>query len=123
MNFLGMGTLEIIVVLLIAFIFLGPERMVEVARVLGKWVGELKRMAAELPDLVIEDDDPPKRPVGSNSTTTNQGAPISLAAQQTSASKNEPDGEPAESGPVGHQRVTRRKAPEEQQTPPPEERP
>lgn len=117
-----MGTLEIIVVLLIAFIFLGPERMVEVARVLGKWVGEMKRLAADLPELVIEDEDPPKRPVESNSTTANQGAPTTLAAQKNSTPKDEPDGELAESGPVAHQRVTRRKAPEEQETPPPEPR-
>ena len=28
MSFLGMGTLEIVIILLVAFIFLGPERMV-----------------------------------------------------------------------------------------------
>ena len=36
MNFLGMGSLEVLAILLVAFIFLGPDRMVEAARFLGK---------------------------------------------------------------------------------------
>ena len=40
MSFLGMGTMEIFIILLVAFIFLGPERMVDAARTLGKWTGE-----------------------------------------------------------------------------------
>ena len=42
MSFLGMGTMEIFIILLVAFIFLGPERMVDAARTLGKWTGELR---------------------------------------------------------------------------------
>ena len=55
MSFLGMGTMEILIILLVAFIFLGPERMVDAARTLGKWTGELRRMGstvqAEMDDL------------------------------------------------------------------------
>ena len=36
---MGMGSLEVIVILLIAFIFLGPQKMIEAARALGKLVG------------------------------------------------------------------------------------
>ena len=59
MSFLGMGTMEILIILLVAFIFLGPERMVDAARTLGKWTGELRRMGstvqAEMDDLVNVD--------------------------------------------------------------------
>ena len=59
MSFLGMGPFEIIIVLLVAFIFLGPERMAEAARTLGKWTGEIRRMGAgaraEMDDLIAED--------------------------------------------------------------------
>lgn len=59
MSFLGMGPFEIILVLLVAFIFLGPERMAEAARTLGKWTGEIRRMGAgaraEMDDLIAED--------------------------------------------------------------------
>ena len=58
MNFFGMGTMEVLVILLLAFIFLGPERMVEAARLLGKLVREARRMTAELPGLVIDEDQP-----------------------------------------------------------------
>ena len=57
MNFLGMGPMEVLIVLLVAFIFLGPERMVDAARMLGKATRELRRMAAELPQLDLDQDD------------------------------------------------------------------
>ena len=57
MGFFGMGPMEILLVLLIAFVFLGPERMVDAARLLGKAVREGRRLASELPQVVIEDDD------------------------------------------------------------------
>ena len=68
MSFLGMGPFEIIIVLLVAFIFLGPERMAEAARTLGKWTGEIRRMGAgaraEMDDLIAEDAprQPDRRP-------------------------------------------------------------
>ena len=57
MNFIGMGTMEVLIVLLVAFIFLGPNRMVDAARFLGKIAGEARRMAAELPSVVLEEDE------------------------------------------------------------------
>lgn len=57
MNFLGMGPMEVFIVLLVAFIFLGPERMVDAAKMLGKATRELSRMAAELPRLDLDQDD------------------------------------------------------------------
>ena len=68
MSFLGMGPFEIIIVLLVAFIFLGPDRMADAARTLGKWTGELRRMGAgvraEMDDLIAEDAprQPDRRP-------------------------------------------------------------
>ena len=68
MSFLGMGSIEIVVILVIAFIFLGPERMVEAARMLGKLVAEARRMAADLPDIVMDEGDPNKpKPGGGGS--------------------------------------------------------
>ena len=68
MSFLSMGPFEIIIVLLVAFIFLGPERMADAARTLGKWTGEMRRMGAgvraEMDDLIAEDAprQPDRRP-------------------------------------------------------------
>ena len=73
MNFFGMGMPEILVILLVAFIFLGPERMIDAARTLGKWTGELRRMGstvqAEMDDLTnIGDPLASRRPPTRNST-------------------------------------------------------
>ena len=54
---MGMGSLEVIVILLIAFIFLGPQKMIEAARALGKLVGQAKNMAADIPHLELDDID------------------------------------------------------------------
>jgi Sec-independent protein translocase protein TatA len=57
MNFLGMGPMEILLILGLAFIFLGPERMVEASKMLGKLVREGRKLASELPRVVLEDDE------------------------------------------------------------------
>ena len=45
MDFLGIGPLEIALVVLIAFIVLGPERIPGAMRQLGTWIRELREMA------------------------------------------------------------------------------
>ena len=90
MNFLGMGPMEVFIVLLVAFIFLGPERMVDAARMLGKATRELSRMAAELPRLDLDQED-----VFPSASRSARGT--SAAAQPgdeaTESEATEPDGE------------------------------
>ncbi len=57
MNFLGMGAMEIVLILLVAFVFLGPERLINVARFLGNAVKEGRKLASEMPRIVLEDDE------------------------------------------------------------------
>ena len=57
MNILGMGPLEILLIALVAFIFLGPERMSDAARLLGKAIREGRNIASTIPRVVVEDDD------------------------------------------------------------------
>ena len=62
MDILGIGPVELLVVALVAFLFLGPTRMVEVARSLGKMVREVRRATSDLPSLMALDepiDQPP----------------------------------------------------------------
>ena len=56
MNIIGMGPLEVLVILLLAFILLGPQKMVDSARLMGRAYREVRRMSAELPAMVLEDD-------------------------------------------------------------------
>ena len=86
MNFLGMGPLEIVLILVIAFIFLGPERMVDAARLLGKAVREGRRLATELPRVVIEDDEikviDPRRSPGSDTARRRQATDDEAPAEE-----------------------------------------
>ena len=82
MSFLGMGPFEIIIILLVAFIFLGPERMADAARTLGKWTSELRRatagVRAEMDDLITDDPThpaPPTRPTQTRPANADARAP------------------------------------------------
>ena len=56
MNILGMGFLEMLVVFFIAFIVLGPERMVDMSRKAGRLVGDLRRMNSGLRETLTADE-------------------------------------------------------------------
>lgn len=75
MSFLGMGIMEILIILIIAFIFLGPERMADAARMLGKMVREARNIAAEVPRVVVEDDDIKIVNAGEKTSLTGRDAP------------------------------------------------
>ena len=79
MNFLGMGFLEILIILIIAFIFLGPERMIDAARMLGKLVREARNIASEVPRVVVDDDDIKIVSGGETTSLTGQPAPTASA--------------------------------------------
>jgi Sec-independent protein translocase protein TatA len=49
-NFFGIGTLELLVILLVAFVALGPGKTVEVARTIGKMAREARRTLTEIMD-------------------------------------------------------------------------
>ncbi len=44
----GVGLPELVVILVIALVVLGPKRLPEVARTLGKAIGEFRRQSAEI---------------------------------------------------------------------------
>jgi Tat protein translocase TatB subunit len=46
----GIGTPELLVILIVALIVLGPERLPEIARALGKGLAELRRATSGLSD-------------------------------------------------------------------------
>jgi len=48
----GIGTPELIVILIVALIVLGPERLPEIARALGKGLAELRRATSGLTDEI-----------------------------------------------------------------------
>lgn len=54
MNILGVGPIELVVVLVIAYLVLGPERMASTVRSLAKVVRDLKEQTAGLPKTLEE---------------------------------------------------------------------
>ena len=66
MNFFGIGPLELIFVIMLALLVLGPNRMVDVAQTLGKYIREFQRVTSEIPRLISLDDEPspPQSPPG-----------------------------------------------------------
>ena len=110
MNFLGMGTMELFVVLLVAFLFLGPERMIGVARTLGKTMAELRRMTEDLPKLVLDEDEnakPPEAPIVHRGSGPNPTINTNSDTARISPYATPPEAEEAsvsEDGPVPFQR-------------------
>lgn len=62
MDFLGIGSLEVLAILLVAFLVLGPSRMAEVARSLGNFIRDVRRTTGEIPAmLALEEEEAAKR--------------------------------------------------------------
>ena len=57
MNFLGIGMLEMAVIMVIAFLALGPSKSIDMARTASKIVRDLRRTFNEITAAVTLDDD------------------------------------------------------------------
>ena len=66
MTFLGMGPLEVMIILVVAFIVLGPQRMLDAAKLLGKATREVRRMSQGITEVLDETMEEPRvhRPGG-----------------------------------------------------------
>ena len=51
---LGMGSMEILVILLISFLLLGPQKMISGARMLGDLLADAKRFAQQIPHIDVD---------------------------------------------------------------------
>ena len=52
MNVMGMGFMELLVILLVAFLVLGPGRSIDMAKRTGKVLGDLRRTFSEVTDAI-----------------------------------------------------------------------
>ena len=52
MNFMGIGSMELVVILLVGFLVLGPGRSIDMARKSGKFLGDLRRTFSEVTDAI-----------------------------------------------------------------------
>ena len=62
----GIGMPELVVILVVALVVLGPQRLPELARTLGKAMAELRRQTNDVMEefqlQAMLDDEPPRRP-------------------------------------------------------------
>lgn len=85
MDFLGIGPVELLAIALVAFLFLGPARMIEVARFLGKIVQEVRRTTSDLPSLMSLDeplDQPPPKRLGDTTQESGSDTPESATPEE-----------------------------------------
>lgn len=101
---MGMGTVEILVIALIAFILLGPERMIEAAKMAGKAVREVRRMTSEISELVLDEE----RTGSARAKPVNRGGGGSpgrpeedAQASNSSAEESDPEDRPVAFRPAG----------------------
>jgi Sec-independent protein translocase protein TatA len=87
MNFLGIGGLELIVIVGLAFFVLGPKKMIETSRSAGKLIRELKEERDKFTKMVMtEFDDEDEKPASSSGSS---GGGSDASAPVTSPSPDE----------------------------------
>ncbi len=82
----GIGPEELMVIMILALLVLGPERLPKVARDLGKIVGELRRTSDELRDEFLNAD----KYLQANTSSPQQVPPATPAATTESPSAGPP---------------------------------
>lgn len=100
---LGIGPLELIIVLVIALLVLGPGKLPEVGSALGKSIREFRKAATDVQDATRLDNPPPSNPTPT--PTPNQAAapaPVAPPAptSPTAAGSVQPVGTPVSSAPA-----------------------
>jgi TatA/E family protein of Tat protein translocase len=58
----GIGMTELLIILVVALLVLGPAKLPGVARSIGKGMRELRRASDDLRSSIMFDDDEPRRP-------------------------------------------------------------
>jgi len=102
----SIGAPEILVILVLALLVLGPDRLPQAARTLGRWVGELRRLTGSLQSEVQGVVDEVMRPANetftgatdaftSTFTTGKAGATVGADGASTTASAADVSSEPA----------------------------
>lgn len=100
----GIGMPELIVILVVALVVLGPKRLPEVARTLGKAMSEFRRQSSEIMDEFqaqarIDDEEKrrrtrPKPPTGPPPGTMAKGAATTASEPKDATAPPPPAGTP-----------------------------
>ena len=100
----GLGFTEILVILVVALLVFGPDRLPELARSLGKGLAEFRRASADLRRSVMEAAEEPRPPSpplppSAGTTVSPVPAPTPAAVAALGAVAPEPPPNPGEPRP------------------------
>jgi sec-independent protein translocase protein TatB len=95
----GINPMELMIILMVALIVVGPKRLPEIGRTVGRAFSELRRVQEEVRDTIrfdLEDDEPepPTRPVrrrSPDSPRTPSAAELASASEPGRTGHSEPD--------------------------------
>ena len=112
MNVFGIGALELLVILLVAFVALGPGKTVEVARTIGRMTREARRTFTDIMDAASLSDidvsvrrDQPDPDRGSSAASQPPSDPLPMPSHLQEPADHPPaQPEEADSGPPSAQR-------------------
>ena len=92
MDFFGIGTGEILLVLLVALIVFGPGRIVEIGRTLGRMMHTLKKASSDFTSQVtkeLEGEEKSRQPPP-ETRTSNRARPSSPSRSKTPVQDDQP---------------------------------
>jgi Tat protein translocase TatB subunit len=98
MGFLGIGTWEILLILILALIILGPGKLTDVARTLGRMVRAIRKASADLTtavtrELETKENEPPSQPKEAGRAETGKApSAISKAGSPSQDDSTKPGG-------------------------------
>ena len=100
MNVLGMGPAELLLVLALALVVFGPDKLPDLARQIGRVVGELRRVSSDVTREVqrsIQDEQPSSGPRIVRQSPPSGPLPVRPASSPTDVAGGDAEKQPGES--------------------------
>jgi len=95
MGFLGIGTWEILLILVLALVIMGPGKLTEFARTLGKTVRAIKKASADLTatvtrEIALQEKEPPPSELREAGNVKAGEAPAATSKSATQSQDDQP---------------------------------
>jgi len=91
----SVGAPEILVILVLALLVLGPDRLPQAARTMGRWVGEIRKITGSLQAEVQDVVDEVMRPVNETATVATESFTSTYRPADTGTSTTAVEPDPA----------------------------
>ena len=88
---LDIGLQELLIILAVALIVLGPQKLPEIARKLGRGLAEFRRTSEDLRRTILLGDDPPDHPSLKDNLPAKPTKPVAETAPDRLKRKSEPE--------------------------------